>query len=64
MNLGSGNGEGDQLVKNLLVMQFDSWVGKLPWRRERLTTPVLWPGELLWPGLYSPWGHKESDMPE
>ena len=24
---------------------FDSWVGKIPWRRERLPTPVLWPGE-------------------
>ena len=27
--------------------------------RERLPTPVFWPGELH--GLYSPWGHKESD---
>uniref|UniRef100_A0AAA9T9Z7 DNA mismatch repair protein n=1 Tax=Bos taurus TaxID=9913 RepID=A0AAA9T9Z7_BOVIN len=24
---------------------FDSWVGKIPWRRERVPTPVLWPGE-------------------
>ena len=24
---------------------FDPWVGKLPWRRERLPTPILWPGE-------------------
>ena len=24
---------------------FDPWVGKIPWRRERLPTPVLWPGE-------------------
>ena len=32
-----------QLVKNLLAMQetrFDSWVGKIPWRRDRLPTPV------------------------
>ena len=28
-----------------------------PWRRERLPTPVSWPGEFH--GLYSPWGHKE-----
>ena len=21
------------------------WVGKMPWRRERLPTPVFWPGE-------------------
>ena len=40
---------------------FNSWVRKIPWRRERLPTPVFWPGEF--PGL-SPWGHKESDMTE
>ena len=76
---------------------FNSWAGKIPWRRgrlptsvflgfpcglagkesacntgdlglipglgrspeERLPTPVFWPGEFH--GLYSPWGHKESD---
>ena len=27
-----------------------------PWRRERLPTPVFWPGEFH--GLYSPWGHR------
>ena len=41
---------------------FDPWVGKIPWRRERLPTPVFWPGEL--DGLYSPWGGKESDTTE
>ena len=41
---------------------FNPWVGKIPWRRERLPTPVFWPGELH--GLYSPWGHKGSDMTE
>ena len=25
--------------------QFHSWVGKIPWRRERLPIPVFWPGE-------------------
>ena len=39
---------------------FDPWVGKIPWRREKLSTPVFWPGEFH--GLYSPWGRKESDM--
>ena len=37
-----------QLVKNPPAMWragFDPWVGKIPWRRERLPTPVLWPGE-------------------
>ena len=24
---------------------FDPWVGKIPWRRERLPTPVVWAGE-------------------
>ena len=41
---------------------FDPSVGKVPWRREWLPTPVFWPGEFH--GLHSPWGHKESDMNE
>ena len=43
-------------------LQFNSWVGKIPWRRERLSTLVFWPGEFH--GLYSSWGCKESDMTE
>ena len=43
-----------QLVKNPPAMQ-ETWVRK----RERLPTPVFWPGEFH--ELYSPWGHKESD---
>ena len=39
---------------------FHPWVGKTPWRRERLPTPVFWPGEFH--GLYGPWGRKESDI--
>ena len=38
-----------ELVKNLPVMReiwFNPWVGKIPWRRERLPTAVVWPGEL------------------
>jgi len=30
---------------------FDPWVGQIPWRRERLPTPVFWPGEFH--GLYT-----------
>ena len=33
-----------QLIKTLPAMQetwFDSWVGKFPWRRDRLPTPVF-----------------------
>ena len=41
---------------------FDPWVGKISWRREKLPTPVFWPGEFH--GLYSPWGRKELDTTE
>ena len=39
-----------------------TWVGKIPWRRESLPTPVFWSGEFH--RLYRPWGHKESDLTE
>ena len=41
---------------------FDPWVGKILRRRERLLTPVFWPGEFR--GLYSLWGCKELDTTE
>ena len=41
---------------------FDPWVGKIPWRREKLPAPVFWPGEF--PGLYILRGCKELDMTE
>ena len=48
-----------QLVKNPPPMR-ETWVRSLGWEdpleRERLPTPVFWPGEFH--GLYSPWGHK------
>ena len=37
----------------------DPWVRKIPWRRERLPTPVFWPGE-----FHGPYSRKESDMIE
>ena len=46
---------------------FNPWVGKIPWRREWLPTPVFWPGELHGQRSlegYSPWSHKESDTAE
>ena len=58
------------MVKNLPAMQ-ETWVqslvGKIPWRREWLPTPVFLPGESH--GQRSlvgcvPWGHKESDTTE
>ena len=54
-----------QLVNNLPAIWetgFHPWVGKIPWRREQLPTPVFWPGEFH--GLYNPWSCKESDRPE
>ena len=54
-----------QLVKDLPTMRrpgFNSWVGKISWRRERLLIPVFWPRKFH--RLYSPWGHKESDKTE
>ena len=52
------------MVKNLPAMP-ETWVGKVPWRREQLPTPVFWPrelnGQMSLVG-YSPWGLKELDM--
>ena len=48
-----------QLVNNTPARRetwVQSWVGKIPWRRERLPSPVFWPGEFH--GLHSPWGHR------
>ena len=59
-----------QMVKNLPAMQeagFDPWVGKIPWRREWLPTPVFLPQEFHGQRslvAYSPRDHKESDTTE
>ena len=56
-----------QSVKNLPPTQetgFDPWVGKIPWRREWLPTPVLLPGKSHGQRSLagdSPRGRKESD---
>ena len=45
----------------------DPWVGKIPWRRERLPTPVFLPGESQGQRSlagYRPWGLKELDTTE
>ena len=53
------------VVKNPPTI-WETWVQSLGWEdpleRERLPIPVFWPGEFH--GLYSPSGHKESDMTE
>ena len=55
-----------QLVKNLPAMP-ETWVRSLGWedpleKGKAIPTPVFWPGEFH--GLYSPWGRKQSAMPE
>ena len=43
---------------------FDSWVGKIPWRREWQLTPVFLPGKSHGQGSlagYNPWSSKELD---
>ena len=68
----SGEPEGTDERTNLhsfLCLQcrkprFDSWVGKILWRRELLPTPVFWPEEFHEQrnlAGYSPWGHKVRD---
>ena len=41
---------------------FYPWIGKITWRREKLTSSVFWPREFQ--GLSRPWHHKESDTTE
>ena len=52
------------MAKNRLQCRrpgFHPWIGKIHWRRKRLSTPVFWPEELH--QLYL-WGCKELDMTE
>ena len=56
-----------QMVKNppaMWVTGFDPWVGKIPWKRAWLPTPVFLPGEFHGQRSLvgcSPWGCKDSD---
>ena len=58
------------LVTQVVKMQcgrpgFDPWVGKIPWRRDKLPIPVFLPGEFHRQRSLAgsnPLGHKESDM--
>ena len=48
-------------------LEFDPWVGKIPWRRAQQPTPVFLPGESHGQRSlagYSPWGRTESDVTE
>ena len=55
-----------QMVKNLPAM-WETWVGKIPWRREWQPTPVFLPGESHEQRSlvgYNPWDLRESDTTE
>ena len=58
---------GDSAVKSLPAIQetrrcrFNSWVGKIPWRRKLQPTPIFLPGKSHGQKSlvgYSPWGYK------
>ena len=55
-----------QTVKNLPAMQ-ETWVGKIPWRREWQPTPIFLPGESQGRGSLVGchlWSRTESDTTE
>ena len=56
-----GGSDGKKICPQCGRLGFDPWVGKTPWIRERLPTPVFWPGEFH--GLCSPWACEQSSIP-
>ena len=62
-----GSSDGKRICLYCRRPRFDSWVRKIPWRREWQPTPVFLPGESHGQrGLagYSPWDHEESSTTE
>ena len=61
--LGDGSGkESTCQCRRLKRLEFNPWVGTIPWRREWLLTPVFLLGECYGQRNlvgYSPWGRKE-----
>ena len=61
---------GDKVIKNLPLRwrpRFDSWVGKIPWKRAWQPTPVFLTGEFHGQrslASWRPWSGKQSDMTE
>ena len=54
--------EGDKALARICAC-----IGKIPWRREWLPSPVFLPGEFHGQRSlvgYRPWDHKESDVTE
>ena len=52
------SGGSDRILLQCERPGFNPWVGKIPWRRERLPTPLFWPGEFH--ALYSLWAPKSQ----
>ena len=64
---GFSSGSGCRVCLQYKTWEFDSWVGKIPWRRKWQPTPVFLPGRShVWRSLvgYGPYGCKESDTTE
>ena len=65
---GSSNGkESTCPCRRCRICGFDSWAGKVPWRRAWQSSLVFLPGECHGQRSlvgYSQWGHKESDTTE
>ena len=61
---GSGNRESTYICLQCRRPEFNPWVGKTPWRREWLPTPVFWPENSMdreaW-RVVCPWGCNELD---
>ena len=57
-----GDSDSEELACNAEDLGLIPGLRRFPWRRERLPTPVFWPGEFH--GLHSPWGREESDTTE
>ena len=61
---------GSSAIRNLTANagdEFNQWVGKIPWSRKWLPTPVFLHGESYGQRSlvgYSPWSSRVSDMPE
>ena len=54
-----GGSDGRETACNAGDHRFDSWVGKIPWRRAGQPTQVFLPGESPWteePGALQPMG--------
>ena len=62
---GASGKEPTSQCRRHLILGFDPWVRKIPWRRAWQSTPVFLPGKSLDRGAWqAAWGCKELDMAE